>query len=217
MTEIDPLFSSNRKSRGGFTLVEILLAMMVFAIAITTILALLARTIESVGEVVLKDEAMRLCPALEAKLRSMPFDEVYNLVQPTVGTSSKAAIYAYFYRGKPNTTRSDGSLVPETDGRGTPGVDFVVTPGVRLIGGSELKEDIAAKNGTVFRVNLEVPDQFATVPFPAGNPDAYNSAVIVLYAEFYPDYRNINISGVNFGSQPAGSKVAFAYNFAVRR
>lgn len=203
-----------RSGRQGFTLAELLLAMLVFAIAITTILALLARSIETVDEILVKDEAMRLSGAVEDEFEKLPFEAVYNWVG-RLGTSNEVKIFAYNYRGDPENIRpSDGTLVPVPSRAGTPGEDYVVTPGIRRISGSfvpqRLEDDLAALEGRLFLVRYSLSPNNPE-PMTASS-DTYPSAVLVLFAEYFP-IPNLNSTNV----EDLGIAPAYSYNFAVRR
>ncbi len=215
---------TRNRSRAGFTLAEILLSMLVFSIAITTILALLARSIETVDEIVMKDEAMRLSSAVEAFMDSLAFDSVYQKFvvegQPLV---------VYFYRGDPNgslRTRSDAEKAnfgedstppPYTGLEGRPGEDFILVAKARIPGDPYLAGDIPVKKGNAFRVELTLssanPVDAASMPPSSAT---YPAAVLVFDAVFSPDNRNISLAGVDFNT-PLGSPPVYEYSFAVRR
>ncbi|MDF3129928.1 prepilin-type N-terminal cleavage/methylation domain-containing protein [Kiritimatiellaeota bacterium B1221] len=207
------------KVKAGFTLAEILLAMMVFAIAITTILGLLARSIETADTILVKDEAITLSSALDSAMSEMDFDTAYDQVR------QGGHLYAYHYRADPENTNSDGTLRAFTNITGSSmiGEDYVVVPGVRLSGDSLLAADMNALDGRLFYVELSESDANPyTIQNGKGNlpadPDAagsngypaYDSAVIVVFAEFYEVSNTTN--------PPAGSaNPVFSFNFAVRR
>jgi prepilin-type N-terminal cleavage/methylation domain-containing protein len=204
--------------RAGFTLVEVLLAMLVFAIAITTILALLARSIESVNQIVLKDEAMRLSGAVEEYMRGQPFNTSYGLV------GAGRVLHTFNYRAAPVTSGSgsEGNLPtrsPPEDRSGIMGKDYWVVPGVSSLpdGDSTLTGFFRAREGRWFKVRLTLSAS-NPIPLPANmppNPDNYPHAVVVIYAEFYP-VSNPNIPTPWLRGTTA-VKPVFAYNFAVRR
>lgn len=189
--------NTSSRSRAGFTLSEILLAMLVFAIAISTILALLARSIEAVDEIVLKDEAMRLSSALERDLQSRAFNDVFGILQ--ANQPSPVVLQALHHR-----VVSDRQT-PRPDRTGVVGQDYFVVPFVDVVAPPDVFQ---ARDGRLFAVRLQVsPTNPLGVTLPA-NPNTYESAAIVIFAEFIP------IAAP--GQTPAGNPV-YAYNFAVRR
>ncbi len=200
-------FAVNTNRRSGFTLAEILLAMLVFAIAITTILALLARSIETVDDIVLKDEAMRLSSAVERELGNKPFSDLYNLVRAT-SAENPLEINAFHYRASPDAIRT-----PEPDRNET---DVVIVPFVRERGASTPTGGIAeasafaARDGRFFRVLIQVSPTNPEGTSLPNTSDAYPSAALVLFARFIP------IGGPNLGV-PANPRDVYSYNFAVRR
>jgi type II secretory pathway pseudopilin PulG len=217
--------------RAGFTLAEILLAMLVFAIAISTILALLARSIEMADEILLKDEAINLSSALDAYMTELPFIDAYNIIydaQPDAGV-----LYAFQYRGDlteaPRT--SDSNLEPYAlSDASILGQSYTITPAIREPGTGELATDNAEREGRLFRVELSQSpanpyfiqrggSPTNLIPLPDNPNDAsasvtgfpnYDSAVLVLFAEFYP------VPIVGFEPDDDVEPV-FSFNFAVRR
>lgn len=206
------------QSRSGFTLAEILLAMMVFAIAITTILALLARSIETADSIIVKDEAIGLSSAVDSYMSELSFLEAYEVVRNNVD------LFAYQYRATQNT---DGTLqaYPVISDTAKLGETYIISTGVRKeVETTELEDDIPALEGRLFRVILSVspanPFDDGSNPktIPSGPNDAgtggfpkYDSAVLVIFAEFYP------VPGQDFDPVANDIDPVFSFNFAVRR
>ncbi|WFB37361.1 prepilin-type N-terminal cleavage/methylation domain-containing protein [Kiritimatiellota bacterium B12222] len=205
----------SRKS--GFTLAEILLAMMVFAIAITTILALLSRTLEQTDSVLVKDEAINLSSAVDNFMSEIPFTTAYQAVvnQPN------SHLFAYQYRAEVN---GSGVLVPypTVQPGDQVGVDYEVVTGVRWPGDvAELAAEVAALDGRLFKVYLEVSEAN-----PLGNTGldsdpntvsgspavlSYDSAVLVVFAEMYA------VPSTEFPLVRTEVTPDFSFNFAVSR
>lgn len=207
---------SSSSSKKGFTLTELLLAMLVFAIAITTILALLARSIETVDEVLLKDEAMRLSGAVEDFHENQSFNASYTGFNGM--SAGTLQLLAFNYRGIPDqAANSDGSLQPFAALNGVVNEDFVLTPFVGYNGLNPTATGILTSNltgleGRLFLVRLSVsPNNPVAQPLPA-NPDTYASAVLVLYAEYFPVSALDNLDVDALGISPA-----YSYTFAIRR
>jgi len=211
MMECNALLT-NRK-RSGFTLTELLLAMLVFAIAITTILALLARSIETVDEVLLKDEAMRLSGAVEDFYENSDFNTSY-IGYKAISRGNRHLV-AFNYRGIPNQAQADGSLEPYTELSGVAGEDYVLTPYISYVypdaaQNTILEDNLDALEGRLFLVDLELSPNNPAV-FNV-DPDRYNSAVLVLFAEYYPVSSLNNLDVDALGISPA-----YSYTFAIRR
>lgn len=212
--------SIRRSDRQGFTLAELLLAMLVFAIAITTILALLARSIETVDEILLKDEAMRLSGAVENFFESSSFDDSFEILR-SEGSANPRHVFAYLYRGDPEATRNDGTLEPIISREGVSGEDYVVIPGVRQKIGNfvppKLEDDFEALEGRLFHVRLTlspnnpVYNEGSPGSSLPNNPDNYPSAVVVVLAEYFA------IPNLEADLDDLGNSPAYSYNFAVRR
>lgn len=198
--------NDSHKRKAGFTLAEILLAMMVFAIAITTILGLLARSIETADTILIKDEAIGLSSSVESFMSELSFVDAFN------GVKNGVDLYAYRYRTKPDGVDTAPAL---TDADQL-GVTYLVVPRVRPDNDDpNLDIEIAAREGRLFRVNLEVSpanplgeDISSRSPDSVDDTTGYNSAVLVILADFYevPDK-----------SVPSGNDPVFSFNFAVRR
>jgi prepilin-type N-terminal cleavage/methylation domain-containing protein len=192
MSEPEPI---NYSRRSGFTLAEILLAMLVFSIAITTILALLARSIETVDEIVLKDEAMRLSSAVEQQLMELPFNDLYASIYP----DNVIEMRAFHFRAN-----NDDDRDPQPN-RAIE--DVVILPFAQPVG-VDPDAEFAARDGRYFRVRLQLSPTNPTPLTPLA--DNYPSAALVLFAEFIP------LAGPS-ASIPASPRIVYSYNFAVRR
>jgi prepilin-type N-terminal cleavage/methylation domain-containing protein len=198
------------RSRRGFTLTEILLAMLVFAIAISTILALLARSVETAQEILTKDEALGLSTAVEDYMTAIPFATAYEVVRDP----DRRLLFAYQYRAD-----SDSDPVADPDSPYE-----VIATAREPADIPDIPTLTPALESRFFRVVLSVsPTNPATqpgapadppLPLPAnpdtGYPPNYNSAVLVVFAEFYP------VPTVAFIPEDTVPPV-FSYNFAVRR
>ena len=213
----NPFSPSRRRflDRGGFTLAEILLAMLVFSIAISTILALLARSIETADEILLKDEAINLSSALDAYMTELPFEDAYDIIESS--QPDPGFVYAYQYRAIPNTDQGDGTLAPFTGDltTSTMGVDYVITPGIR---DTIPPAESAAREGRLFHIRLSespanpygIKNGVGNLPSDPNDPgDFYDEAILVVFAEFVP---------VPVAVAPAAdADSVFSFNFAVRR
>ncbi len=199
--------STSTHRRAGFTLAEILLAMLVFAIAITTILALLARSIETVDEIVLKDEAMRLSSAVERELSRIPFNDLFPQVRQAT-FANPLELNVFHYRAEYDENRTPHPDRTDADALILPFVTFRASPQTEPF---TQETAFGARDGRFFRVLLSVsPTNPIQGDLSAIDPDDYESAAIVLYARFIP----LGAPGIN---TPATPRVIYSYNFAVRR
>ncbi len=198
------------RRQAGFTLAEILLALLVFAIAITTILALLARSIESVDEILLKDEAMRLSGAVEDYMQKRSFNDAYSLIYGNNVNPDTVNLAAFHHRVDPGNLDS-----PHPSRQGIPGTDYLVLPLVKPSDDVSPDEN-NAREGRVFKVRLTLSaetnpatsQEVNATTFPA-DPNSYLSAVVVVLAEYF--------AVGNPNSPLAGLTPVLTYNFAVRR
>jgi len=200
-------FAVNTNRRSGFTLAEILLAMLVFAIAITTILALLARSIETVDDIVLKDEAMRLSSAVERELQGLPFDQVFDLFVEDPNSNPleddpKVVDFLAVHVRTDSDRKTPYPVIGEDD---VPGENYWIVPFVVTTLPSEILE---ARAGRLFRVRMQVSPTNPEGSPLSGSANLYPSAAIVIFAEFF---------AIGSPAQTAVGRPIYSYNFAVRR
>ncbi len=176
--------SKTIRGRGGFTLIEVIVAMGIFATVAVSIVALLALGSESVGDNSGRSAAYRLVGALEERLGKRGFDAVYEALRD----GSETDFFLYSYAGHATENREDGSAVPEAAAAGDESYGYRREAGFREGGDALLEEDLEAALGAVFRVRLS--------PLPAGvgedvigytlpDPGSYGHPALRLYARLY--------------------------------
>lgn len=189
--------SSEFKRRAGFTLMEVLLAMLVFVTAITTILALLIRSVEKVNEVVKQDQAVRLTSTVENFFNKIGFDSTYN----TVFVNNEVNYVAFRYRADPTRMRTDSALfgldtpeaVPDANNEHVmfPAFwpkDYAGSAGWPSEWETNLNQDFAARDGNAFWVVVEevvAPGGYPPTSAGINDPVNYPAAVVMLRASFY--------------------------------
>jgi len=147
--------------RGGFTLMETVIAIGVLAVLLTAFLAVFGPAARNIRKAISVQEADRLAYTLERELVTVHpdetgdfktgFEKAYAWIEDaTEDTSDPLLIFQY--RGKIGDIASDGAAEPFT-GQGVAGQDFIVQPIVRKA--SELEEDdIRALEGRIYTVKL---------------------------------------------------------------
>jgi hypothetical protein len=152
---------------------------------------------------------------------------------------ANTVVFAYQYRGNPNSLRRDGTMEPYLQRTGQAGKDFVVQPMFRRRNDTLFQQDLRALEGRVFFVKmtqlvfdgtnglrLGTVGQIIAPPQPPGTPaltgagaDGFPEAVIPFTAEFY----EIQTTDPNF-LRTGGrfdltryTKPMFTRNVAVRR
>ncbi len=234
------------RKRGGFTLMETVIAIGVLALLLTAFLAVFGPATTGLRKAISVQEADRLAAALERELVTLRpgassqnyktgFDKAYQWIEQVSGGNE--TILLYQYRGTPNSLRPDGTMEPYTEGGGVAGQDFIVQPMVRLRTDSLLLDDLKALDGRIFAAKLTQlefdsgqlrkrqggginPDPNNTGESLGGTgSDAYVEAVIAFAAEFFI----VPNSDPNY-VQPGGkfdpnnlTKPVFTRNLAVRR
>jgi prepilin-type N-terminal cleavage/methylation domain-containing protein len=91
--------------RRGFSLIEVVAAVVIFAIGMVAVLGLFAPVSKSVSTVAEAEAAARVADAVRARLQALPFDRALALVEPVAAVRTKDANGAY----NPN----DGTRYPE--------------------------------------------------------------------------------------------------------
>lgn len=179
----------------AFTLVEVVLALGVFAILIVGCIALLSLSSNSLRDVVTRDEAVHLTSALKQHLNQLSFDTTYKMVY------DKSAVYVCTYRAQPQgTTNADGTPIRYSGSARNSGEGYVVVPTVREAQDLLLKSnDLPSREGRIFRVKLSPS---STNPVPAASLPStaatYTESILTVQAQFFPlngdDPANSNVS-----------------------
>jgi prepilin-type N-terminal cleavage/methylation domain-containing protein len=177
-----PGLSQKARKDRAFTLVEVVLALGVFAILIIGCIALLSLSSNSLRDVVTRDEAIHLTTALKQHLNHLSFAASYKLVR------DKSVLYVCTYRAKSSGTQTDGTPTGYTGNGRNAGEAYVVVPTVRDAQDALLKSnDLPSREGRIFRVKLSPslsnPTLESTLPADA---DTYTESVITVKAQFFP-------------------------------
>lgn len=202
------------RRKGGFTLMETVIAIGVLALLLTAFLAVFGPATSGIRRAISVQEADRLAATLERELVSVRpgasssstyttgFDKAYEWIKNSNDKNSNILLYQY--KGDPSQLRSDGTMEPYTDGGGVAGKDFVIQPAVRLRDDDVLVDDLRALDGRIYSVKLtqlvfdggqltrgtagEIVDPTPNDGDSGGagsDSDSYPEAVIAFAAEFY--------------------------------
>lgn len=167
----------------AFTLVEVILAVGIFAIAVVALIGLFGSAVTSVDSVESHDEVILATNRLDETINSLSFDEVYSLA--VNGATDNSALFFY-------NTESNGTIFPtgpfEINRNGE--IDFA-----NRIRRSDVTS--AIQNGEIIDdsiVVVEIPPITDTsnrpievsrnVRYP-NNPDGYEEAYVPFFAKFY--------------------------------
>lgn len=195
-------------AKGGFTLMETVIAIGVLAVLITAFMAVFGPAAAGIRRAINTQEADRLASTLERELVSLRpgqdgpgintgFDKAFEWIASS--NTATDAVFVYQYRGNPNSLRSDGTATPVANRAGEPGRDFIVQPMVRRLSDNLFLEDVAALEGAIFVVRTtqlvfnngelqagtagQIVDPYGGGP--AASADAYPEAFIAFAAEFH--------------------------------
>jgi type II secretory pathway pseudopilin PulG len=238
------------KKFAGFTLMETVIAIGVLAVMLTAFMAVFGPATRGIRRSINVQEADRLTSALEKELATnrpaasgtgseavTAFHKAYDWILNS--HQANTVVFAYQYRGNPNSLRRDGTMEPYVQRTGQAGKDFVVQPMFRRRNDTLFEQDLRALEGRVFFVKmtqlvfdgtnglrLGTVGQIIAPPQPPGTPaltgagaDGFPEAVIPFTAEFY----EIQTTDPNF-LRTGGrfdltryTKPMFTRNVAVRR
>lgn len=156
--------------KGGFTLVETVIAMGIIAIMITAFLAAFGPAVQGVRKSISAKEANRLVSSLEAELGMLrnnehtdnggnfdtAFEKAYEWIEESAQNNNDNYVLIYQYRGDPNSLRSDGTLEPYQGNNGVAGRDYVLQSVARRLGNTAVQEELVpgVVEGRVFYVKM---------------------------------------------------------------
>lgn len=231
---------------------ETVIAIGVLAVMLTAFMGVFGPATKTIRKAINVQEADRLTSALEKELSTnrpaaggggaeatTAFHKAYEWIEESHEPTK--AVFAYQYRGDPNTLRADGTMTPYLEKDGQAGKDYIVQPMFRRRDDDLFIEDMAALEGRVFFVKMTqlvfennaglklgeagkitAPAQPANSPTSAltgQGADGYPEAVIPFTADFY----EIQTTDVNFLKTGGKFNSAsypipmFSRNLAVRR
>ncbi len=137
---------------GAFSLLEVVLAIGVFAIAVTALLGLLAPALRSSGDVQDANSAEALISRLNAFLRSRP--QAFATAYSWVAEGRSRVLLAYHCTADPHLQDEDGRSIPKAGGT-------LFEPVIRVLDSSPagdlavLERELAYAVGAVFKVRIE--------------------------------------------------------------
>ncbi|MGE9268829.1 MAG: PulJ/GspJ family protein [Verrucomicrobiales bacterium] len=232
-----------KQNKGGFTLMETMIALAVMTVLITGFLAVFGPAANSVRKALTIDEVNRMQATLERELSTLrpggddasygtSFEKAMDWI--TNSGTGNTAIILYKYRGNPGSTRADGTLTPVNDATGEVGKDFVIQPMARQADDPLLSADLEAVDGRAFFVTMrqlvyaadgsmelgpedKIVDPNNTGSDHTGNSATYPEAVIAFQGSFYI-LPTVSIDFIQNNFNPDNfEKAAFVRNMAVRR
>ena len=235
----------------GFTLLETVIAIGVLAVLLTGFMVVFAPAADGIRKSINVQQADRMASAVEQELVTprvgqegysplqepstfrTGFDKAFFWVRNS--NSVKVPIFAYQYRGKIGSYRTDGTPTPEPALSGKPGENYVVVPMVRRLDETEFTDDLGALEGAVYLVKATqlVFDGGQLKPGTAGrildpkdkakefsSSDPYPEAVIAFSADFFlmPSKSDAYFKSDAFKTKfPNFKNPVFTRNLAVRR
>jgi type II secretory pathway pseudopilin PulG len=221
----------------GFTLMETVIAIGVLAVMLTAFMAVFGPASKTIRRSINVQEADRMTSALEKELATnrptgastveatSAFHKAYDWIKNS--NQNTTVIFAYQYRGNPNSLRIDGTMTPYTATGGQAGKDYVVQPMFRRRTDPEFVNDLKSIEGRVFFVKMT---QLVTgvsgltlgvtgTITPGADADTFTEAVLPFTVDFYEIQTtdaNFLKTGGNFNSANY-TKAMFTRNLAVRR
>lgn len=233
-------------ARGGFTLIETVIAIGVLAVLLSGFVVVFAPAAQGVRNSISSQQADRLATTFEQELSTLRpgeasadivtgFDKAFDRISTSNNVGD--ALMAYQYRARVGSLRSDQSPTPVTNTKGLlPGEDYIVVPMVRKRSDAQFTEDLPAVEGPVYLVKctqLILKDLELTagkpgeITDPKGEDEGsfslakdYPEAVLAFSADFYimPTKTPSYFSGGAFTAKFSQLKnPVFSRNLAVRR
>ncbi len=169
--------NAGRNSGAGFTLVEVILAIGIVAVAGSLLLTSLAQSVRSEGKNRARDAALRLEDVVRMRLREIGFEELYVHLE-----DREPVFYVYRYRADPESFREDDTPKPATSPEG------IMVPALRHRSDPLFPEDLKAVEGDVFRLRLTPFLHDSGEPFALPPRDEYEPAALRLFVEIYQDF-----------------------------
>ncbi len=235
--------SSSKPTRGGFTLLETVIAIGVLAVLLTGFMIVFTPAAEGIRKSINVQQADRLASTLEQELVNprgaykTGFEKAYEWIKDS--DKPGTALFVYQYRGDGSSLRGDGTPTPvKAISDKLPGQDYTVVPMVRRNGDAEFLKDLPAVEGSVYLVKatqlifdkdglkagkpgaIVDPKSSSGGGGGGGGVDNYPEAVIAFSADFHllpsrsPDFFN----GGAFDNKFKNSKnPVFTRNLGVRR
>ncbi|MAS93054.1 MAG: hypothetical protein CMO55_07630 [Verrucomicrobiales bacterium] len=163
--------------KAAFTLVEVVIAVGIVSLAGLSLIAALAQSEVSGGELRSRDAAHLAVEGIREGLQSEDFESIYQEI-----VNEPAIRYAYLYKGDLEYRREDGTPRPAEGSEGSP------TFALRSGDDPELQEDLPKVQGEVFRVRLTLYEDGSNsdVPLPPTSVE-YREAVLRVFVEIYRD------------------------------
>lgn len=237
--------SCTSRHRGGFTLIETVIAIGVLAVLLTGFIIVFTPAAEGIKKSINVQQADRLASTLEQELvtlhgaESSTFKTGFNKSYDWIQKSNDAAnaLLVYQYRGEiGGTPRPDGTPEPVASVKDkSPGKDYTVISMVRRKSDiNNFKADLKAIEGAVYAVKCTQlifqtgelkPGTAGTIKDPktgtiSSDADAYPEAVIAFSADFHmmPNKAESYFTGTAFNTKfPNLKNPVFSRNLAVRR
>ncbi|MCB1229846.1 MAG: type II secretion system protein [Verrucomicrobiae bacterium] len=175
--DLHPLPNPRTPSRRAFTLVEVILALGIVAVAGGLLLTSLAQSVKSEGKGNARESAIQLEDVIRSRLNEVDFYELYTFLK-----NNEAIYYAYQYRADPRQVRDDGTFSPAS------GPGSQVVPGFRRRTDPDFLAEIASAEGDIFRLRLTPFLYDPGEPYTLPTFEEYEPGALRVFVEVYQDF-----------------------------
>lgn len=229
-----------RKTRKGFSIVEVAIAMGVVTLLLTTFLGVFGPAQKNIQRALSTKDANRMKDELSKEMSVLRSTEYAATSSPTTGKYKSSfdkafwmisnshdeakAVLMYQYKADPTADPdNDGILDPYTGDNGIPGKDYIVQTAVRALTDTRVVNELSSTSvvGSVFVVRMTElvrNGNALEVSTSAGVTDIADKAVIAFKAEFFRLKSNNYqfISSANWDFEKVGNAIT-EVNMAIRR
>lgn len=180
MEKTPPAVSPPKKSASAaFTLVEVILALGIVAVAGGLLLTSLAQSVQSEGKSHARDAAIRLEDVVRLRLQETGFEQLYTTLQD----DEPPIFYSYTYRADREKRREDLTPTPTTNLE-----NATLASGFRQNDDPFFSSDLDAAEGDIFRLRLTPFLHDSSQPYQLPELEAYPEPALRIYVEVFHDF-----------------------------
>lgn len=168
-----------KNASAAFTLVEVILALGIVAVAGGLLLTSLAQSVQSEGKSHARDAAIRLEDVVRLRLQETGFEKLYTTLQD----DEPPIFYSYTYRADREKRREDLTSTPTTNLE-----NATLASGFRQNDDPFFSSDLDAAEGDIFRLRLTPFLHDSSQPYQLPELEDYAEPALRIYVEVFHDF-----------------------------